>query len=87
MKGSLITNTLSIAGVIIFYYLTLIIISWMFSIWDTIPILQNYATAWDPNTRLFWNFILYFVIPIIIVIAFIIHTKPQTEIIQLKRFQ
>jgi len=86
MKGNLIFNTLAVAGVLIFYYLTLVMTNYMFSIWDTIPILSSWKTSWDPNTKIFWDFIVYFGIPLIIIIAFITHTKPKSEVITLRRF-
>jgi hypothetical protein len=58
----------------------------MFSIWDTIPILDQWRTAWDPTTKLFWDFIIYIIIPLIIVAAFIVHTKPEQELVYMRRF-
>jgi len=85
-KGSLIVNTVILGAVIIFYYLSLMVMNYMFSIWDTIPILDTWRTAWDPTTKIFWDFIVWFFIPVSFIIAFIVHTKPQQEVIPLRRY-
>ena len=86
MKGNLIVNTMIIGFVIVFYYAALMIMGWMFSIWDTVPILNTWNTAWDPATHTFFNFLIWFFIPVAFIIAFIIHTKPQEETISLRRY-
>lgn len=85
-KGSLIVNTITLGMVIVFYYLSLMVTSYMFSIWDTIPILDTWRTAWDPLTKTFWDALVWFFIPAVIIIAFIVHTKPQQEVINLRRY-
>jgi hypothetical protein len=87
MKGALIRNTLTIAVVLIFYYVSLLIMNWMFNLWDTIPILDQWRTAWDPVTKAFWDFLVYIIIPVAFIIAFIVHTKPEQEQLILRRFQ
>lgn len=87
MKGNLIVNTMILAFVIILYYATLMLTGYMFSIWDTTPILNTWSSAWDPLAKTFWDFLVWFFIPLCIIIGFIINTKPNQEQVILRRYQ
>lgn len=81
MKGMLWQNTFAAGLIIIVYYLTLLIISYIFSVFDATPILNTWRTAWDPTAQTFFWFFLYFVIPVLIAVVFIVFTKPQQEVV------
>ncbi len=82
---ALIKNTLGLGLLIVVYYMTLLLMSWIFAIFDTVPILNTWRAAWGDPSWIFWQFFLYLGIPIIIVIAFITTTKPETEEQYLRR--
>lgn len=76
----LIRNVMIITFVIIVYYITLLAIAWM---WDTINTdIGILGTVQDamPNEVLFlWNALIYFIFPLLFVVAFVVKTKPQEQ--------
>lgn len=82
---ALIKNTLSLGLVIFFYYLTVIIIQYLFGLFSTIPVLDTWRATWGDPAWTFWQFFIYLGIPVIIAIAFIVTTKPESESIYLRR--
>jgi ascorbate-specific PTS system EIIC-type component UlaA len=87
MKGNLIANTLILGILIIFYYLSLMVIQYIYSVYDiAFAGITDWRAAYDPYAWTFMNFFIYFVIPVAIIIGFIIHTKPKEETISLRRF-
>lgn len=75
----LIQNTLRVALVLIIYYAVVLIIGWIFSIFDTIPVLDTWRSAMPTYVQTVLNFIIYFFIPLMVIVAFIVSTKPQEE--------
>lgn len=84
---ALIRNTITIAVVIIIYYLALLVIQYIFTVFDSITIFATWRTDWDPVTQTAWMFIIYFLIPVIIIATYIVNTKPDEEQAILGRFR
>lgn len=79
MKGNLITNTVGLGLVEIFYYFSVMTIQYIFGLFDTIPVLNTWSTYWTGPAWLIWELFLYFVFPICIAAVYIVKTRPGTR--------
>lgn len=81
---ALIRNTIIVAVILIIYYASLLGMLYMIDIFNSISLFTTYPI--DPVAQLFLDVFFYYVIPLAIVIAYIIHTQPHQQIVQLRRF-
>lgn len=81
MKGMLWQNTLAVGLIIIVYFLVLLVIQYIFSIFSATPILDQWSTAEPDYVQTFLAFFMYFVIPLVIAVTFIVQTKPRPEVV------
>lgn len=76
----LIRNVLALGFLIIVYYMSILIVGWLWDTIDTdISVMGNIADAMPEEAMFLWNFIIYFMFPLIFAIAFIVKTKPRTQ--------
>jgi hypothetical protein len=80
MKGEgLITNTIFLGIIIAAYYMSMTAIGWLYAIFAGIPIIQDWTTNMPGALQLLWSLVIYVMIPICIVVAFIMRTRPRDQ--------
>jgi hypothetical protein len=80
MKGEgLITNTITLGVVVAAYYMSMVAIGWLYNTFAGIPIISAWTTNMPSALQLLWSLVIYIIIPICIVVAFIMRTRPQEQ--------
>lgn len=79
----LIRNVLLLGIVIMSYYISLVAIPYIQTTLENLGIFGTLTEHMPSYNRLLWNFILYGLIPVVIIIAFIISTKPEKQYVTL----
>ena len=83
MRGMLWQNTVAAGFIIVIYFVAMLTIQYIYSIFNATPILNAWQTTEPSYVQLFLNLFLYFVIPVVIIVVFIVFTKPQQEVVVL----
>lgn len=84
MRGEgLITNTIWIGIIIVAYYASMMMIGFLYDTFAGIEVIKDWSTNMPGPLYLLWNLVIYIIIPLCIVVAMVMRTRPREQYIGL----